>query len=136
MSTNSPAGHPRISPYLNYQDTGAMMDWLAPAFGLVERHRQRADGEVTDAEMVLEDGVVMMGSPGGEFQNPRRLGQVTQRLYVYIDDLDAHCARARDAGAEIIEEPADQGYGDRRYGAVDPEGHRCHFASRLDSFGN
>ena len=75
----------------------------------------------------------MMGSPGGDFQNPKRLGQVTQSLYVYVDDVDAHCARAREAGAEIIEEPADQPYGDRRYGARDPEGHHWYFASRSDT---
>ena len=134
MSANPPPGYPRISPYLNYEDTGAMMEWLARAFGLVERHSQRgSDGVVMHAEMALEDGVVMMGSPGGSFRNPKRLGQVTQSLYVYIDDPDAHCARARQAGAEIIEDPADQPYGDRRYGACDPEGHHWYFASRLET---
>ncbi len=130
--TNPPPGYPRISPYLNYEDTGAMMDWLAKAFGLTERHSQRSpDGVVMHAEMALHDGVVMMGSPGGEFRNPKNLGQSTHSLYVYIDDLEAHCDRARAAGAEIIEEPADQPYGDRRYGARDPEGHLWYFASRL-----
>jgi len=132
MSTNPPPGYPRISPYLNYEDTGAMMDWLARAFGLVERHSQRGpDGKVMHAEMALEDGLVMMGTPGPDFRNPKHLGQVTQSLYVYIDDVDAHCARAREAGAEIIEEPGDQPYGDRRYGARDPEGHHWYFAARL-----
>jgi len=134
MPTNPPAGYPRISPYLNYEDTGAMMEWLARAFGLVERHRQRGpDGRVQHAEMALEDGVVMMGTPGPDFQNPKHLGRVTQSLYVYVDDVDGHCARARAAGAEIIEEPADQPYGDRRYGAADPEGHHWYFASRAVS---
>ena len=129
---NPPPGYPRISPYLNYEDTGAMMGWLASAFGLVERHSQHSpDGKVMHAEMALHDGVIMMGSPGGDFRNPKNLGQSTHSLYVYIDDLEAHCNRARAAGAEIIEEPADQPYGDRRYGARDPEGHLWYFASRL-----
>jgi len=128
---NPPPGYPRISPYLNYEDTGAMLEWLVRAFGLTERHRQCGpDGGVVHAEMALEDGVVMLGSPGGGFRNPKHLGQVTQSLYIYLDDVDAHCARARAAGAEIIEEPAEQPYGDRRYGACDPEGHRWYFASR------
>jgi uncharacterized glyoxalase superfamily protein PhnB len=109
-----------------------MIEWLARAFGFVERHRQAGpDGAVTHAEMALQEGVVMLGSPGGGFRNPKRLGQVTQSLYIYIDDLDAHCARARAAGAEIIEEPRAQPYGDRRYGARDPEGHHWYFASRM-----
>ncbi len=136
MPTNPPSGYPRISPHLNYEDTGAMMVWLARAFGLVERHSQRGpECQVMHAEMALEEGVVMMGSPGGDFRNPKWLGQVTQSLYVYIDDLDAHCARSREAGAEIFEEPADQPYGDRRYGACDPEGHQWYFASRIDTTG-
>lgn len=96
MPTNPPPGYPRISPYLNYEDTGAMMDWLARAFGLVERHSQRGpDGQVIHAEMALEDGLVMMGSPGGDFRNPKRLGQVTQSLYVYIVRLgNALCPRS------------------------------------------
>ena len=80
--------------------------------------------------MELEGGIVMMGSPGGGFRNPASLGQVTSSLYVYIDDVDAHYARSRAAGAEILEEPADQPYGDRRYGVRDPEGHSWYFASR------
>ena len=131
MASAPPPGYPRISPYLNYEDTGAMVDWLARAFGLVERHRMAGpDGTTSHAEMELDGGVVMLGSPGGDFRNPRHLGRDTSSLYVYVDDVDAHCERARAAGAEIIEEPADQPYGDRRYGARDPEGHRWYFAIR------
>jgi len=131
MISNPPQGYPRISPYLDYEDVGAMRAWLSRAFGLVERHRQKTpNGKVLHAEMVLEEGVGMMGWPGPEFRNPRNLGQVTQSLYVYVDNLDAHYARSRNAGAETIEGPADQPYGDRRYGVADPEGHRWYFASR------
>ncbi len=136
MSPNPPPGYPRVSPYLYYEDVGAMMDWLARALGLVERHTQRGpDGRVQHAEMALEDGVVMMGCPGGDFRNPKRSGQIMGSLYVYVDDVDAHCARAREAGAELIEEPANQPYGDRRYGVRDPEGHHWYFASRLETGG-
>lgn len=83
--------------------------------------------------MTLDGAVVMMGTPQGEFLNPRHVGHVTQSLYVYIDNLDQHCERARAADAEILEEPADQPYGDRRYGARDPEGHTWYFASRSAS---
>ncbi len=132
MATPPPLGYPRLSPYLNYEDTGAMLGWLARAFGLVERESQRGpDGKVVHAEMQLEEAVVMMGSPGGDYQNPLRLGQVTQSLYIYVDDLDAHYQRARAAGAETIEEPATQAYGDRRYGVRDPEGHHWYFATRV-----
>jgi uncharacterized glyoxalase superfamily protein PhnB len=44
-----------------------------------------------------------------------------------------HYEKAKAAGAEILEEPDDQEYGDRRYGVVDPEGHRWYFAARLET---
>jgi uncharacterized glyoxalase superfamily protein PhnB len=56
---------------------------------------------------------------------------VAQELYVYVDDVDAHYARAKRAGATILEEPTDQFYGDRRYRAADPEGHHWCFATHV-----
>ena len=59
MPATPPPGYPRISPYLNYEDTEAMTGWLARAFGLVERHSMRGpNGKVTHAEMALDDGLV------------------------------------------------------------------------------
>jgi uncharacterized glyoxalase superfamily protein PhnB len=52
-------------------------------------------------------------------------------MYVLVDNVDGHCERARAAGAEIDEEPADQEYGERRYSAVDLEGHRWFFAQPI-----
>ena len=86
---------------------------------------------VVHAEMEFEDGVVMMGCPGDDYRNPNHLGGATQSLYVYVDDVDKHCERARRAGAEIFAEPEDQFYGDRRYGARDPEGHEWYFAQHV-----
>ena len=50
-------------------------------------------------------------------------------VYVVVPDLDGHCARARDAGAEIVREPNDTDYGSREYGARDPEGLAWHFGT-------
>jgi uncharacterized glyoxalase superfamily protein PhnB len=50
---------------------------------------------------------------------------------VYVNDVDEHFERAKAAGAEIAEEPADQKYGDRRYTAKDPEGHHWFFATHV-----
>jgi uncharacterized glyoxalase superfamily protein PhnB len=48
-----------------------------------------------------------------------------------VDDVDAHCARARAAGAIVLNEPEDQPYGTRTYRVLDPEGHRWIFGSPL-----
>jgi uncharacterized glyoxalase superfamily protein PhnB len=120
---------PRIAPYLLYEDLRGAWQWLERAFGFRLRHPLPA-GEVTHVEMTVEDdGVVMMGSPGAGYLNPKHLGRYTQNLYVRVPDLDQHFARAVAAGAVVIEQPADQPYGDRRYAVEDPEGHRWYFAA-------
>ncbi len=132
MPSNPPENTPRITPYLLYEDVAAAIDWLAAAFGFRERMRIPGPaGKVAHAEMELADGLIMMGCPGPQYLNPKRLGQPTQHLYVYVDGVNDHFERARKAGAKIVEEPKDQFYGDRRYGAEDPEGHRWYFAEHI-----
>jgi PhnB protein len=119
MPANPPENMPRITPYLYYRDVAGALDWLARVFGLHERTRMPGpDGGIMHAEMECADGVIMLGCPAPDYRNPKQLDQVTQSLYVYVDD-------------EILDEPEDQFYGDRRYGAEDPEGHHWYFAQRV-----
>jgi PhnB protein len=132
MVDNPPEGFPRITPYLLYEDVDATLDWLVGAFGFTETVRMKGhDGKANHAEMSFADGVVMMGHPGPDYQNPKRGGGATQLVYVYVDDVDKHFAVAKAAGANILFEPADQFYGDRTYGAEDPEGHQWSFAQHV-----
>ncbi len=132
MPANPPENMPRITAYLLYEDVDSALDWLAKTFGFRERMRLAGpDGKTNHAEMELADGVIMIGCPGPEYQNPKRIGHVTQQLYVYVDDVDKHFEHAKEAGATIFEEPQDQFYGDRRYGAEDLEGHHWSFAQHV-----
>lgn len=121
-----------ITPYLLYEDGAAALDFLRRAFGFEETLRYSGDeGYVNHAEMKLGDGQIYLGSPGESFQSPRELGQATVHLYVEVDDVDALFERATAAGAEVVEEPADQEYGQRRCGLADPEGHKWWFAQTV-----
>ena len=122
-----------IIPYLLYEDVASALKFLSKAFGLKKYGSpyRGPDGKINHAAMQLGNDLIMMGYPGPKYKNPKRLGQATQNLYIDIDDVDAHCERARKAGARIIEEPADTFYGDRRYGAEDPEGHQWYFAKHI-----
>lgn len=132
MASNPPEDMPRVTPYLLYEDLAGTIDWLKNAFGLTERMRiPGPDGTANHAEMALADGVIMMGQPGGDYQNPMHSGHVSNQVYVYVDDADAHYATAKAAGATILEEPNDTFYGDRRYGAEDSEGHHWYFATHV-----
>jgi uncharacterized glyoxalase superfamily protein PhnB len=126
-----------ITPYLYYEDLAAMMAWLERVFGLKPEGpvMNGPDGAPSHAAMKLGDGIVMMGRPDPKqgYRNPKRLGGATQSLYVMVDDVDAHFRRASGEGASILEEPADTEYGQRRYGASDPEGHQWYFAQEKKS---
>ena len=138
-----PEGWPRISSALFYDDAAAAIDWLVRAFGFEVQERVEDDqGRIVHSQLVLDGGLIMVGQTGLQLdrayqQSPRAGGGVnTQSLAVYVDDADAHCERARAAGAEITNEPATQDYGedywvDRSYGARDLEGHHWWFLQRL-----
>ena len=121
-----------IYPYLLYRSCEDALDWLSRAFGFEETLRYTGEqGYVNHAEMHLDDAHIFMGNPGAGYRNPKEQGGETVGLYVYVDDVDAHYERAKSAGAEITEQLTDQEYGDRRYTAIDPEGHKWFFASRI-----
>ena len=136
MVQNPPEDFPRITPYLLYEDVDAAVDWLTSAFGFTERMRLKGDdGRANHAELAIADGVVMLGSPGADYKNPKRLGGVTQLVHVYVDEIDRRCEAAKAAGARIVRPPEDQFYGDRRYDAEDPEGHMWSFAQHIRDVG-
>jgi uncharacterized glyoxalase superfamily protein PhnB len=133
MAGTPPDGTQRIIPYLSYDDAPAAIDFLCAAFGFEERFRYpMPDGRVGHAELGFQGNAVMLASASDGFgQPPARLGGVHGQVYCLVDDVDAHHARARDAGATIAAEPVDE-HGTRYYRAVDPEGHRWIFATVLD----
>jgi len=143
-----PAGWPRLSSSLFYVEPGKAIDFLCAAFGFEVRFRLDGPaGTVIHSELTFGGAVVMVSTdtsaPGGgrpdspHMRAPRSAGGAnTQSLFVYVDDADAHCARARAAGAKIIKEPVTTDYGpehwsDHGYEAEDLEGHRWYFAHRV-----
>ena len=126
-----------IIPYLLYEDVGRALQWLADAFGFRETGERMTtpEGRINHAAMEFEGELIMMGCPGPQYKSPKRLGQVTQNLYVNVRDIDRHYERARAAGAEILQPLQNMFYGDRRYGAADPEGHHWYFAEPIGKSG-
>ena len=120
-----------ITPYLLYEDAAAAIEWLGRAFGFEERLRLTDDeGKVTHAELALGEGTLYLGHPGPDYRSPKRVGASSHLVHVYVDDVDAHYARAVEAGATIKLEPEDMPYGERRYDAEDLEGQSWSFAQR------
>lgn len=126
---------PSLSSALSYLDPKAAFRWLEEAFGFEPvMVISDAEGNLMHSEMTFGDGLIMIGSEwSDETRSPRSLGgKTTQTVHVHLKkDLDAHCERARKAGAEILMEPAEQFYGDRTYRARDPEGHIWTFSQTV-----
>jgi uncharacterized glyoxalase superfamily protein PhnB len=123
---------PRITSNIMYDDPGAALEWLAKSFGFETRLSvPGSDGAIMHAEMQVADSVIMLTPTADSeiWKSPKSLGgSITQSLYVYVDDVDAHCARARSAGAVIVSDLEDMFWGDRTYVVEDLEGHRWAFA--------
>jgi len=142
----TPSGWTRVSPGLTYRDAGAAIDFLCNAFGFDVRLKVDGEaGRVEHSELTYGDGMIMVSSEKDransgapvKLRSPASVEMAnTQSLMVFVDDVDAHCAQARQAGARIVDEPSDHDYGedywtDRSYGAVDPEGHMWWFTQRM-----
>jgi uncharacterized glyoxalase superfamily protein PhnB len=132
-----------VIPMLAYEDGAAAMDWLAQAFGFRERTRWlEPDGRLSHGEMEAGGGLIMLANPTPDYESPRRHRDHCERarrwstvpwvidgVLVHIDDVDAHYAQAKAAGAAILSEPEDGSPG-RLYRADDLEGHRWMFLQR------
>jgi DNA-binding transcriptional MerR regulator/uncharacterized glyoxalase superfamily protein PhnB len=118
---------------LVYDDLAAAHEYLVRVFGLTAGELARdANGVVVHGEVRAGDQVIWLHPAADGYRSPRTLGAVTSMTVVAVDDADAHHARSVAAGATIIEEPVDQAYGVREYGARDPEGQLWYFQSPLD----
>ncbi|MET7751792.1 VOC family protein [Micromonospora sp. NPDC005367] len=116
-----------VYPVFRYPDPRAAIDWLCAAFGFaVHAVHEAPDGGVAHAELILDTGMIMLG---GRAEPRPRPAEDDVAVYVAIDDVDAHCARARAAGAEIIREPFDTDYGSRDYAARDLAGNVWSFGT-------
>ena len=142
----APPGWPRISAALYYQDAAKAIDWLCKAFDFQVRLKVEADdGSVLHSEVTYGEGLIMVSDSKRSAEKPawgyrkspgEAGGANTQSLMVYVDDVEAHCRRAREAGAKIVTEPETHDYGeeywtDRGYEAEDAGGHHWWFFQRL-----
>lgn len=116
-----------VVPVLIYPDVREAVTWLTRVFGFAERVRI---GENHRSQLEVGDGAVIVGDVRGD-RLPPRPGEVTHSVMVRVDDVLAHCERARLHGAPILMEPTDFEYGERQYTTEDPAGHRWTFSETL-----
>jgi PhnB protein len=127
---------PDIYPRLAYLDELAAVEYLTRVFQFNENREARMefDGNFL-CWMRVGTGVVMIGHANTDvhlIHSPLDAGLTTVMMNVYVHDIDAHYAHAVAEGASITMEIDDAFFGERRYEATDPEGHRWHFGERFD----
>ena len=121
--------HPTVFPWRTYDDAHAAIAFLESAFG-AERHafHPAEDGSVAHAELRFGNGIVMVGSSRPNLPATRGNDGPGAGIYIAVDDVEAHYARARDGGAEIVSELRDLDYS-KEYSARDPEGNAWQFGT-------
>jgi PhnB protein len=112
-----PDGYTAVTPYLIVRDPDAVIAFVKATFGatMSEEHRD-GDGRIMHADFAIGGAHVMMGGANDKW--PEQKGSIL----VYVPDVDATYKAALSAGGTSVFEPADQFYGDRSCGVVDPAG--------------
>jgi uncharacterized glyoxalase superfamily protein PhnB len=135
--------YPAVIPMLAYENGPEAMDWLIKAFGFREKDRRVENGRLTHGELDTGGGVVMLATPSPHYHGPKHhreecevarswhdVPYIIDGVLVSVDDVDAHFARAKAAGATILSPVEESGEGGKRYRAEDLEGHRWMFTAR------
>jgi uncharacterized glyoxalase superfamily protein PhnB len=117
-----------VIPVLTYPDVRAAASWLASAFGAVEHVRIGEDHRV---QMSIGSGAFVVAEPTRTRRPPVSGEPVSVSVMVRVEDVRAHCERARAAGAAIVDEPTDHRYGERQYATEDLAGHHWTFTESI-----
>jgi uncharacterized glyoxalase superfamily protein PhnB len=126
---------------VSYEDCDAAAGWLCRAFGFSEVERFEDNGVVTHVTLQAGEGRVFIGNPGGVYVDPVRLREqsdvvaemhgsrwVVDGVFVRVDDVEAHRAKAIAEGATALSE-IEHGPVGALYRVEDPFGHRWMFAA-------
>jgi uncharacterized glyoxalase superfamily protein PhnB len=111
-----------VVPVLGYDDVIGAKEWLCRVFGFTERWHI----EDHRAQLSFGSGAVVVRDNSGDAGPTARCS-----IMVRVDDVDAHCERARSFGATIADPLTDHKYGERQYSVEDPGGHRWMFSQTL-----
>ena len=132
-----------VGPMMSYRNGVDALEWLVAAFGFTEHLRMVADdGRLENAELGAGSGLIMLATPSSDYEGPlhhrghcetsarwQEVPYLVDGILVTVDDVEAHCSRARENGATILTNVESTENG-KRYRAEDLEGHRWMFVER------
>ncbi|HEX6495686.1 MAG TPA: VOC family protein [Acidobacteriaceae bacterium] len=129
-----PEGSHSVQPYMMFAGCEKAMQFYAKAFGAREVMCMKGpDGRVGHAEMQIGDSRIMMADENAQMDafGAKHYGGSPISLMFYTENCDAMHAQALAAGAESLREPADQPYGIRMSGVLDPFGYRWWIGTQI-----
>ena len=126
MITNRSVPANAVPPHVAYPDVPEAIEWLAKTFGFREHYRY--GDPVSGAQVHLGDAWVMLKRVREDSSTPAQLGRWTQSLSVFVEDVEAHFAHTKAAGAGIVEDLHETIYGELQYGVEDFAGHHWLFS--------
>ena len=123
-----PKGYSTLTTYLVAQDVDGLIDFMTKTFGAKETFRGGPGSEGgVHCEVKVGDSMLMVG--GGAAGMKWRGSPMPSAFHIYVPDCDATYARALQAGATSIAEPADQDYGERSATVKDASGNFWYIAT-------
>jgi PhnB protein len=134
-----PEGYSNVQPYIICKNSIEAIAFYGKVFGATEKLVMKDDkGRVAHAEVKIGNSVVMMADehPEIDANAPSHYGGSPVSLMIYVDDCDTTYAAALAAGATSVREPADQPYGDRMAGVLDPFGYKWWIGHSLSAESN
>lgn len=130
-----PDNYPQVIPYLSIDGAAKAIEFYKSVLGATERVRMDAPGgKIGHAELEIGKSMIMLADvfpeSGATPGKPGAGSPVT--VMVYVEDVDATCQKAVDAGATLTRKVEDQFYGDRAGSFEDPFGHHWHIATHVE----
>ena len=129
-----PDGYHAITPYLIVKGGAKAIDFYKRAFGAQEIMRMADGDRIGHAELKIGDSVIMLADENQQMvhKSPQTLNGTTFTLLLYVPDVDKAFDQAVSAGAKVERSVADQFYGDRTGGVIDPFGHTWYLATHKE----
>ena len=124
---HAPDGFTSVTPCLMARNAQRLVEFIKTVFEAVETDRtERQDGVVMHVSLRVGDAMIEISEARPKY--PAR----DAALHVYVADSDATYARALDAGATSVYEPADMPYGERSGGVEDDWGNYWYIATMTE----
>jgi uncharacterized glyoxalase superfamily protein PhnB len=116
-----------VTAYPIVHDVPALIAFLGEVFGAAESCRLVGSAGGYHAELRIGDTGLMLGGGGPDVAWKGEARPMA--FHIYVPDADATYRRALDHGAESLQSPADQAWGERTANIKDPAGNFWYIAT-------